>query len=342
MRALVKSAVLGAAIFMRRRLDRGHVTVLNYHRFPAEHSAAFRRQCEYLKRSCHVLPMSELSARLRDGGPLPAHAAVITVDDGHGDFYTCAYPILREFELPAIMYLPTAFMDGAWLWFDRFNYTFARSPLQRVACRGRPRSMLTSISVRPLAGIPRFFEIARQAQWLPAAERDRLGDRLAELLRVEIPERPPGDFAPLTWDQVREMARHGIEFGGHTVTHPILQTVSGPDSLAREIGGCKARIENELQATVKHFAYPSGKAEEIPAAAKEEVARAGFETAATTQSGQTSPGDDPFWLRRIGVDPGVDPQWFRRCVAAVKVGERSAFSGQLKTADAIPRTDGVV
>jgi peptidoglycan/xylan/chitin deacetylase (PgdA/CDA1 family) len=320
MRALVKSAVFGASIFVRRRLDRGRATLLNYHRFPAEHAPGFRRQCEYLSKRCHVIPMSELAAVLRGGRPLPAHAVVITVDDGHRDFYTCAYPILREFGLTAVMYLPTAFLDGAWLWFDRYHYIFDRSPLKCLDCRGMTSLTDASLDLSSLdARYRAFLEIARQAQWMPAAERDRLGDHLGELLRVSIPERPPDEFAPLSWDEVREMARNGIEFGGHTITHPILQTLSSSDSLSWEIAGCKTRIEQELQTPVRHFAYPSGKAEEIPAAAKEAVKHAGFDTAVTTLPGQAAPADDPLWLRRIGIDPGPDLLWFRRCVAAVRV-----------------------
>jgi hypothetical protein len=41
--------------------------------------------------------------------------------------------------------------------------------------------------------------------------------------------------------------------------------------------------------------------------------------AVTTLPGQAGPGDDPLWLRRIGVDPDVDLLWFRQCAAAVKV-----------------------
>lgn len=321
MRALVRSAVFETAIFVRRSFDRGHATLLNYHRFPAQHSAGFRRQCEYLSKRCHVVPMSELAASLRDGRRLPVHAAVITVDDGHRDFYTCAYPILREFGLTAVMYLPTAFLDGAWLWFDRYHYIFEQSPIERVECRGLAPLGEGSLDLSSRdARYRAFLQIARQAQWMPASERDRLGDRLAGLLRVSVPESPPEEFAPLRWDEVREMANTGIEFGGHTVTHPILQTLPSAEGLAQEIAGCKSRIQEELQAPIRHFAYPSGKEEEVPAAAKEAVAQAGFDTAVTTLPGQAQPGDDPLWLRRIGVDPGVDSLWFRRCAAAVRVG----------------------
>jgi hypothetical protein len=155
------------------------------------------------------------------------------------------------------------------------------------------------------------------AQWLRSGARDAYCDSVADALGIRIPETPPEEFAPLTWNEVRTMARSRVEFGGHTVTHPILQTLETQDELTFEIGQCKLRIEEELQAPVAHFAYPSGKTGEISAAAKEAVRKAGFETAVTTQIGQVGPGDDPLWLLRIGVDPEVQPLWFERCAAAV-------------------------
>jgi peptidoglycan/xylan/chitin deacetylase (PgdA/CDA1 family) len=314
MRDLLKSAIFGAGIFVRRRFSRGRATLLNYHRFPPDQLVTLRRQFEYLARECHVLSMSELAASLREGRPIPGHAAVITVDDGHRDFYTIAYPILKELRLPAIMYLPTAFLDGAWLWFDRYQFIFRNSPLDRAQIDDTAVDLSS-----PAARDHSFGVIARRSQWLPAEERDRYGDRLAEVLRVEIPAAPPKEYAPLRWDDIRAMTRNGIEFGGHTVNHPILETLRSPESLADEIGGCKLRIEKELEAPVEHFAYPSGKADEISPAAKEAVKQAGYRTAVTTQLGQARPGDDPFWLHRIGVDPGIDDLWFRRCVANVRV-----------------------
>jgi peptidoglycan/xylan/chitin deacetylase (PgdA/CDA1 family) len=318
LRDLIKAAVFEPALFLRRRFDRGRATLLFYHGFPAEDAASFRRQCRYLRKHCHVLSMGEFSGYLRDGRELPAHATVITVDDGRRDFYANAYPALREFGLPATMYLPTAYMDGAWLWFDRYQYVFERASRVRVNCRGLaplPDAELELTS--PAARHNAFHAVVRRAQWLPSERRDRLADELAELLGVNLPERPLDEFTPLTWDEVREMADHGIEFGGHTVSHPILQTLATHEELETEIAGCKARIEEKLQAPVRHFAYPSGREEEIPASAAEIARRAGYETAVTTVPGRACRADSPYWLPRVGSEPGIDSLWFRRCVACV-------------------------
>lgn len=320
MRTLIKAAVYEPAIFFRRLFDRDRATLLMYHVFPPGEAASFRAQCTYLRDRCHVLSMTELLGYLQNGRELPAHAAVITVDDGRREFYLNAYPVLREFGLPAMMYLPTAYLDGAWLWFHRYQYVFERTPLERVELRGLAPLPDDSFDLStPSARLRSFYIVVRRAQWLQAEERDRLGNAIAECLRVSIPERPVDEFTPSSWDEVREMARHGIEFGGHTINHPILQTLSTTEAIETEIIGGKKRIEQELQTPVRHFAYPSGQEKEIPAAAKEIVARGGFETAVTTVAGRVQSGDDPFWLRRVGAEPGTDSLWFRRCVAYVGI-----------------------
>jgi peptidoglycan/xylan/chitin deacetylase (PgdA/CDA1 family) len=323
MRVFAKNLANRAAVVAGRWLHRNKVTVLFYHRFHPQQAAQFRWQCDYLRKRHRVISMRELTQLLRGGGSPPPNAVVLTIDDGHRDFYTCAFPILREYGFAATMYLPTAFLDRTegreWLWFDRFNYAFRRSPLSRLeipqlAPGAPPLGLrLDSASARAAAAT----RVATAAQWYSAVDRDAYCDRVAAALEVRIPPTPPEDFEPLTWDEVRTMARSGMEFGGHTVTHPILTTIQTPEELEFEISQCKRRIEQELQAHVAHFAYPSGQADEIPATAKQAVERAGFETAATTLSGQVGPGDDRLFLRRIGAAPDVPPLWFQRCAAGV-------------------------
>jgi peptidoglycan/xylan/chitin deacetylase (PgdA/CDA1 family) len=325
MLALAKNAAVRAAVGAGRWLHRRKATVLCYHNFHPQDAAQFRWQCDYLRKHHRVISMRELTQLLLNGDSAPPNAVVLTVDDGHRNFYTCAFPILRDYGFPATMYLPTAFLDRTegqeWLWFDRFTYAFRHLPLGPVEAPPlkpgeAPTSfLLDSEDARAAASL----KVASSAQWLASTDRDAYCDRVAEAFGVSIPETPPEEFAPSTWDEVRLMARSGIEFGGHTVTHPILQIVATPEELKFEIAYSKSRIEQELQVRVEHFAYPSGRAEEISAAAKEAVKEAGFATAVTTMRGQVGQGDDPLWLRRIGANPDVPPLWFARCAANVMV-----------------------
>ena len=59
----------------------------------------------------------------------------------------------------------------------------------------------------------------------------------------------------LTWDQIEEMYKNGMEFGGHTVTHPFLTQLSIWGELW-EIGDSRLVLEAHLNTTISTFAYP--------------------------------------------------------------------------------------
>ncbi|MEA2592798.1 MAG: hypothetical protein QOD62_2629, partial [Actinomycetota bacterium] len=61
----------------------------------------------------------------------------------------------------------------------------------------------------------------------------------------------------LSWRELAEVARQGVEVGGHTHSHPMLDTL--PHAAARgEIVRCKELIEQHTEAAVASFAYPHG------------------------------------------------------------------------------------
>jgi peptidoglycan/xylan/chitin deacetylase (PgdA/CDA1 family) len=103
----------------------------------------------------------------------------------------------------------------------------------------------------------------------------------------------------LTWDQVRSLRDCGIDFGGHTVSHPFVSRLA-PERAAWEVSHCKARIEAELQASVLHFAYPSGREEDFAPWNKDVLRAAGYQAAVTTIWGLNYDATDRLELRRGG------------------------------------------
>lgn len=69
----------------------------------------FRRQMEWLSKARQVLAYDEAVARLRDG--CAGTGVVLTFDDGYRDFYTTVFPLLREFDLRAILFVTTGFVE---------------------------------------------------------------------------------------------------------------------------------------------------------------------------------------------------------------------------------------
>jgi len=134
----------------------------------------------------------------------------------------------------------------------------------------------------------------------PEEEKKAVIDRLPDQLNVSIPK----DFfrnLMMNWDQVRELQSQGIEFGGHTINHPILTRV--PLDIARhEIEGSKAQIEKEIGQSVSSFAYPNGMANDFNPDIENIVARSGYKAAFSLLNGpsvQREVNRNPFAIRRI-------------------------------------------
>ena len=100
----------------------------------------------------------------------------------------------------------------------------------------------------------------------------------------------------LSLEQIREMHRHGVQFGSHSLTHPFLTRLSAGD-LRREVADSKARLEDLLGSEVSCFAYPYG---DLDLRVRGAVAEAGYKVAMTTQEGLNF-WTDPFCLKRVNV-----------------------------------------
>ncbi|MGA8185151.1 MAG: polysaccharide deacetylase family protein [Terriglobia bacterium] len=100
----------------------------------------------------------------------------------------------------------------------------------------------------------------------------------------------------LTLEQIRELHRHGVHFGSHSLTHARLTDVSDSD-LEREVRDSKHKLEDLLGADVPCFAYPWGMADMRVRSA---VARAGYKVAFTAEEGLNG-SEDPLSLKRTNL-----------------------------------------
>lgn len=101
----------------------------------------------------------------------------------------------------------------------------------------------------------------------------------------------------LTWDQLKEICASGIECGGHTHSHPQLDTLPLPQA-SEEISRCKQILEEQLEREVCSFAYPYGYQ---TAPVRRLVQRAGYSSACAVKHRMSIETDDFFALARLMV-----------------------------------------
>ena len=99
----------------------------------------------------------------------------------------------------------------------------------------------------------------------------------------------------LTWQQLAEISRQGIECGAHSHSHPQLDTLPIAEA-TREIVQSKQLLEEQLGLDITSFAYPFGY---YTHAVQKQVQVAGFTSACAVKFALSSPASDLFALARL-------------------------------------------
>ncbi|MEW6126327.1 MAG: polysaccharide deacetylase family protein [Acidobacteriota bacterium] len=275
---------------------RNGLRILAYHRifdstdseFPFDEAVisacteAFYQQMKFVQRNFEVISFADLDECERKGRPFPRRGLIITFDDGYRDNYTHAYPILKQLNLPATIFLVTGHIGSAKLfWWDMVSYCIKHTPLKEKIFHDISHQKMRLIDSRDKA-----FIIQLILGWIKHVPDDvsrRFVEKLPAELEVDL-SNEVGQGVCLAWEEVREMAANRIEFGSHTVTHPILANVS-EERLNWEISESKKTIEQQVGKEALVMAYPVGRKTKFSKLAQEAAAHHGFRFAVSYEEG---------------------------------------------------------
>jgi len=257
---------------------------------------AFESHVAYLASQYRVLPLPEAVACIRIGKTLPANAVAITFDDGYADNLDAAR-VLNRHGVVATFYLTAdCLADGAPFWPTEIKTLVDRLPGPAVTIT-IPREQTL-----PLVNDADRYKAIKTLTKLCKSNLIPVREALREELRrhAGMPSAPTPTM--LTWDQVREMIRLGMDIGGHTLTHTNLPS-AGPDAAWHEIDGCRKALRERLGVEVTQFSYPNGGAERYHTEELHRMAeRAGFTGAATSSNGFASLASDPYAMERVEIE----------------------------------------
>jgi peptidoglycan/xylan/chitin deacetylase (PgdA/CDA1 family) len=105
-----------------------------------------------------------------------------------------------------------------------------------------------------------------------------------------------GSAGYVGWDMIKQMVKHNIEIGSHTISHPKLTQIPIEDA-KKEIFQSRSILEEKLNIPIKYFCYPSGDYNENISCL---VAQAGYLAAVITPPVRNIP-QGTFSLHRTGI-----------------------------------------
>ncbi len=125
---------------------------------------------------------------------------------------------------------------------------------------------------------------------------------------------------PNTVDEIRNMAKMGIDIGAHSHTHVNFGQHLSDDELRREIPDVRKRLQDWTGQPIDYFAFPFGLKRNISQEAIDKVFESGFKCFVSAAGGMNYPGQCANHLQRFHGDPGMasfknwltyDPRKFR-------------------------------
>ncbi|MBI3316642.1 MAG: polysaccharide deacetylase family protein [Candidatus Omnitrophica bacterium] len=293
------SAVLGSRI-----------VILNYHHVLASRQDLFNicvapknfeAHLEFLKRRYRVLGLSELLGLLKIG-KIPHRAVVLTFDDGYSDNYLNAVPLLEKYRMPATFFVTTQHLDTLeefwWDGIQRLALSLKKFPEKvHLEISGEDCELALGSSPEPTLRL-----LSQKMYSLEEESRRRL---LQELFRkCGVRDEPRAEYRCFSSEELFLISKNPLfEMGAHTVSHRSLKSLP-LETQRMEILASKKCLEEIIQKTIRHFAYPFGTPEHYTPETQRLVQACGFKSACTVGSSAVNPDSPLFGLCRLAVGDG--------------------------------------
>ena len=227
----------------------------------------------------------------------PGNYFAITFDDGWRDNYQYAFPVLKEKEIPATIFLVSNMMDTKNIfWPNRLARVakYLLDPNKQSFNMEKFRAKLgvdinnSSLDISDIIYHAKNFSDVELIKWL---------DDLEQELDIKNDNRQL-----LSWQEIKEMESSDlIDMGAHTKHHTRLLDSVENSTIDDEVIGCKDVLQQNIQSPIDLFCYPNGDFSDYSA----ELVTKNYLAAVTTQKGINSLNENLHKLKRVGVHQDI-------------------------------------
>lgn len=256
-----------------------------YHGTPPCDAALLERQLRLMNLAFPVVPLEELAAGRTNGRPRVA----LTFDDGLRSNIEVAYPILRTLGVTATFFVCPGLIEGEqWLW----NHE----------ARERLRTLDAGALAELAAQVGAPADVEGFVEWMKTLEisqRRGVETEIRSATREFAPSQTQrAEYDLATWKELKSLDPRVVTIGSHTMTHPILTSLTAEQTDA-EMRESRSALENRLERPVSLFCYPNGNLSDGALLS----ARRYYRTAVTVEPGTVQETADPHLLPRFSAHP---------------------------------------
>ena len=249
------------------------------HRMLCVSPTRFAEQLDVLSSTYRLCPLPQWPRVTTFG----RRCVAVTFDDGYADNTLVARPLLEQYQVPATIFVSTAYTGQKAFWWDDL--------LARLERRAGSIGAGTAES-----GIDQqvYHQYHQRLATCDPADRQSILDEIGG-----VP--PGGDGRPVSLEELTACSQSEmIQLQAHTRSHPCLAKLTPQQQLA-ELKGSKEDLEQWLGHRVRGCAYPFGGRSDYSAVTVAAARECGFDFACTTVTGCVDWLNKPYELPRFMV-----------------------------------------
>lgn len=240
-------------ILLTHRIIDAQIPLFDYYKCQNLTVGEFSKRIEFILRNYNFISLEEAIGYKRSK-KIPANCIVLTFDDGYRDNFTNAFPILKQYRIPATIFLTADYIGTQKvLWHDAITYAIARTQQKRLTLSELGAFDLSS----RVKKIESLLAIKYRIKFFPHQQKENLLQRIYEVLGFNLACLKDLNLM-LSWEEVREMQDSGlISFQSHSASHAILTKIPAGQA-EQEILKSRAIIEEKTKRAVNTLSYPNG------------------------------------------------------------------------------------
>jgi peptidoglycan/xylan/chitin deacetylase (PgdA/CDA1 family) len=256
----------------------------------------FVKQLDVLTKRYHTISLTDAINQCQRGNVKAKNQVVLTFDDGYWDNYEIVFPILEKRGIPATFFLATNYINKHTpLW----DWEIITLLLRR--CTDIQSIKINSETLKQGVFESRLSFALRTVEKMKSINTETIQDIINSLKNhIDNKYNDSTEDICMTWEQVERMSQFGMEIGAHSVTHRSLSKISN-EGVVHEIEKSKEAIEQRIQKSCIHFAFPFGKQRDCKYGLIDQFKKTGFQSCLLNIQGYNHIKPESFYFKRIAM-----------------------------------------
>jgi peptidoglycan/xylan/chitin deacetylase (PgdA/CDA1 family) len=207
----------------------------------------FRADMLFLREYFEPIDLVELNEYVNKDKKVKKPVFHLTFDDGFSDFYDNVWPVLKEWNIPATLFINPAFVDNKNMYYRLKASLIIDNLVHIPSIEQIILGRLKEVNTSGQSVWQKILSVTYKDQWIL--------DEIAEDIGFDFKKYLEENKPYLTTQQISEMVSEGLSIGGHSYDHPEYHALNYEGQIEQTESSLDF-VKNTFKPPVKAFAFP--------------------------------------------------------------------------------------